>query len=120
MSNAGVEGLIINTHQAQEFKEQCEEIHASYSLKTSIYGNPMIINMPFICEERSFAWKIQAYPNNIGLLYDDLGQEQHLVLVITVRKLQTKSKTAGGFCVIGGIGNFVGMGGDKEGNNEEM
>jgi hypothetical protein len=64
--NAGVEAFNVNTYQAQEFKEKCKEVHASYSMKTSIYGNPMVLNMPFNCKERIVDSEIQAYPNNVA------------------------------------------------------
>ena len=101
-SNAGVEGFNKNTHQAQAFKDNCESIHASFGMKNTIFGKPMEIEMPFDCEERIVDWEIQAYPNDLGTLTDDLGGEQfHAVLVVYARKLRTKRKTHGGFRVIG-------------------
>lgn len=104
-SNAGVAGFNQNTHQAQAFKDQCEVIHESNGMKNTIFGKPMEIAMPFVCEERIVDWEIQAYRNELGNLTDDLGQEQfHAVLVVIARKLRNKRKTTGGFRVIGGAG----------------
>jgi hypothetical protein len=102
-SNAGVVGFNEDTHYAQAHREQCEDIQAAFGLKNAIIGKPMQIDMPFICEERIVDWEIQAYPNDLGDLTDDLGQQQfHALLVVFARKLRTKRKTTGGFRVVGG------------------
>jgi hypothetical protein len=101
-SNEGVDGFNHNTHQAQSFKDQCERIVSAHGMM-AIYGRPMEISMPFVCEERLVEWEIQAYVNDLGTLTDDLGGEQfHAVLSIVARKLRTKRKTEGRFRVVGG------------------
>jgi hypothetical protein len=69
--NDGVDGFNHNTHQAQPFKDQCERIVAAHDMM-AIYGRPMEITMPFVCEERI----VQAYHNNLGTITDNLGGEQ--------------------------------------------
>ena len=34
-------------------------------MKSTIFGKPMEIVMPFVCEERIVDWEIQAYPNDL-------------------------------------------------------
>lgn len=103
-SNAGQAGFNVNTYQAQSFKDVCEQIDTHYGMLNNIFGaTPMIIALPFACEERLVDWEIQAYPNDLGTLTDDLGGQQfHACLSITLRKHKTKRKTTGGFRVVGG------------------
>ena len=68
---------------------------------TNLFGRPIEITMPFVCEERIVSWEIQAYPNEMGTLSDDLENEQfHAVLVILMQKLRNKRLKVGGFRVI--------------------
>ncbi len=65
----------------------------------------MSMALPFGCEERIVEWEVQAYPNNLGELSDDLGGQQFFAcLDITLWKLpSTKCKTTGGFWIIGEV-----------------
>jgi hypothetical protein len=68
--------------------------------------NPMNVVLPFACEERLVSWELQAYANDLGDLTDNCGGQQfHGILVVILRKLGTKRKTAGGFRVVGGGNN---------------
>jgi hypothetical protein len=66
-SNEDVDGFNHNTHQAQSFKDQCERIVAAHDMM-AIYGRPMEITIPFVCEKWLVEWEIQAYPNVKDLL----------------------------------------------------
>lgn len=100
-SNQG-EGFNSNTYQAQAYKDRCDSIITSLAANTNtVFGPPMTIDMPFVCEARIVQWEVQAYSTEIGTLNDDLGHEQHhAVLIVVLRKLRTKRKTAGGFRVV--------------------
>ena len=102
-SSHGVAGFNKNTHQVQAFKDQSEEILSDNNMMlSSIFGRPMEIAMPFVCEERIVSWEVQAYPNEMGTLSDDLQNEQfHAVVVIVMQKLRNKRLKVGGFRVIG-------------------
>ena len=67
--NHGVAGFNQNTHQAQAFKGRSEEILSDNNMNlSSIFGRPMEIAMPFVCEECIVSWEVQAYPNEMGTL----------------------------------------------------
>lgn len=103
---SGVKGFNKNTHQAQSFKSVCEAIDEQYGMlaRKPVFGHAMIIALPFVCEERVVEWEIQAYPNNMGDLTDDLGGQQFFAcLTITLRMLKTKRATTGNFRVIGEV-----------------
>lgn len=106
VANEDVDGFNEDTYQAQAFKDRCENINTIFGMKNAIYGNPMSIDMPFICEERIVEWEIQGHVNTLGKLTNDLGSTQfHAILSVTVRKLPTKRKTTGGFRVVVAGGN---------------
>ncbi len=101
-SNSDKKDFNVNTYQAQAYKDMCEGIMAKFGKTNSIFGKPMVIDLPFVCEQRIVEWEVQAYPNDLGTLTDDLGGQQfHAVLSVILRKLKTKRKTTGGFRVIG-------------------
>lgn len=116
-SNRGVDGFNKNTHEAQSFKDQCEAVHAFYSMQ-HIIGKPQELGLPFTCEERIVFWEIQAYPNEEGTLTDDLGGVQfHGVLVVVCQKLRTKRKNTGGFRIIDATEPMATDDGDSAGVN---
>lgn len=111
-ANAGEAGFNKNRHQAQKsFKDVCEQIDEQYGPSNKIFGKPMHIDLPFVCEETIVEWEIQAYPNDLGTLAEDLGGQQFFAcLAVTLRKLHPlrklptkRKKTTGGFRVIGGM-----------------
>jgi hypothetical protein len=87
--NAGVAGFNQNTRQAQAFKDKSEAIIANHNIMiNSIFSTNMEISMPFVCEEHLVGWEIQAYPNDLGDLEDDLRSPQfHAVFCVIVQKL---------------------------------
>jgi hypothetical protein len=96
------DGFNQNTHQAQAFKTQCQDINNRFTTRDNIFGKPMIVKLPFVCEERIQRWEIQAYVNDLGTLTDDLGGQQfHSVLSVTLMKLKSKRRTEGGFRIVG-------------------
>jgi hypothetical protein len=93
----------VNTYQAQAYRDRCEGIVTKFNNPSSIFGKPMVIDLPFACEEHIVDWEIQAYLNDLGTLTDDLGDQRfNTVLTVFLRKLKTKRKTTGGLHVIGG------------------
>jgi hypothetical protein len=97
-----VHGFNINTHEAQAFKDVCEDIDAHFGMVNHIFGdNPFVIDLPFPCEERVVEWGLQAYNNKFGNLKDKLKAKQyHGVLLIKLQQLKTKHRTAGRFEVV--------------------
>ena len=72
-------------------------------MKNTIFGNPMHINLPFVCKERIVGWEILAFANDLGELNQNLNAVQyHAVLAITVCKVRSNQKIAGGFRVVMG------------------
>lgn len=99
-----VTGFNKNTHEAQAFRDVCETIDSHYGMQAIIFGEPMSIALPFICEERVVQWEIQAHVNQFGELTDELGGQQFMACVaMKLRKLKTKRKTTGAFRVIGEV-----------------
>lgn len=95
-SNVGVARVNHNSHQAQNFKDQCQKIVAANGL---CLVSQWRSRCPFIVE-----WEIQAYSNDLGTLTDDWAGEQFLAeFSIVARKLRTKRKTTGGFRVVGAV-----------------
>ena len=102
-SNVDVDGFNEDTYQAQAFKDRCENINATHRMKNIIFGNLMHINLPFVCKERIVGWEILAFANDLGEVNQNLNAVQyHAVLAITVRKLRSNLKKAGGFRVVMG------------------
>jgi hypothetical protein len=102
-SNQGNAGFNENTSQAQAFKNQCEAIDEHYAFANAIFSDSstMTVELPFTCEERITSWEVIAYLNDLGSLTDDLGGQQfHSCVSITLTKLKTKRRTAGGFRVV--------------------
>jgi hypothetical protein len=100
-SNANVAGFSQNFSEAQAFKNVCEKVYADHGmLVNNLFGKPLEITMPFICEERITHWEIQAYANKLGSLSEDLGTQYHCLLTVVVQKLRTKRVTKGGFRIV--------------------
>lgn len=102
LATNGGNGFNHNTYEAQAFKDVCEEIDERYNFMNSIFDTPMKVKLPFKVEERIVNWEVQAYPNDLGTLTDDLGAPQyHCILSVKLMKLKSKRRTAGGFRIIG-------------------
>ena len=115
-SNANTNGFNQNTHEAQAFKNQCEEIDNYFGLVDAIFGDkPQEVKLPFTCEDRIVDWEFQAYPNELGDLTDEFGSLQFFGCIsVKLRKLKQKRRAAGGFRIIGANPNN--MDGDDGGN----
>jgi hypothetical protein len=101
-SNTTTQGFNENTHEAQAFKSVCDMVDAHYGLANHVYGDkPMVIKLPFTCEERILSWECQAFRNKCGDLQTQLDARQyHHVLTIKCMKLKTKRRSEGAFRII--------------------
>ena len=92
-----------NTHEAQAFKNQCEEIDKYFGFVDAIFGDKaQEVPLPFVCEDRIVDCEFQAYPNELGDLTDQFGGLQFFGCVsVKLRKLKAKRRTTGGFRIIG-------------------
>lgn len=101
--NEGVAGFNQNTSEAQSYKTICERIASDFSLSPNIFGKPMLIGLPFICDERIDNWGLQAYKNDE--VEDEFEADQyHMVLFVVIRKQRSRRKVAGTFKIVG-VGN---------------
>ena len=58
-SNHIVIGFNQNSHQAQAFKDQSEEIFANNNIMlTNLFGRPIEVAMTLVCEEHIVLWEI--------------------------------------------------------------
>ena len=91
---AETEGFNKTTHLAQELKGQCEAIDKCYNYAHQIFGAPP--------KGPSFAWEVQAYPNEDEGLRNLLGSPQFFqTMSVTLRKLQHKRRAIGGLKIVG-------------------
>ena len=79
-----------NTHEAQAFKNQCEEIDKYFGFVDAIFGDKaQEVQLPFVCEDRIVDWEFQAYPNELGDLTDQFGGFQFFGCIsIKLRRLK--------------------------------
>jgi hypothetical protein len=51
-----------------------------FTSKDIIYGKPIMVKFPFVCEELVQFWQLQAYPNDLGMPTNDLLEDSRFIL----------------------------------------
>jgi hypothetical protein len=89
-SQKGNDGFNSNTHLVQAYRETMEDIDAHHGFTNHLFGDPMLIHLPFRCEDRITHWRIDPYKNKLANLSEELSRQYLCTLSITLTKLKSK------------------------------
>mmetsp|Transcript_23631 Transcript_23631/g.49062 ORF Transcript_23631/g.49062 Transcript_23631/m.49062 type:complete len:261 (-) Transcript_23631:72-854(-) len=102
----GKSGFNKNSHKATSYGQVEEKVFEKYGFadEDNLMGEPMLVKLPFPCDETTLEWETQVCNNEDTQLIDELGSELfHFVLNVEVKAEKKKRVVAkkGGFRRIG-------------------
>jgi len=96
-----------DTHKATAFEDLVDSVDKQFGLdkdgaeKLDLFGKPMVVKLPFPCEEDLVSWEMQAFENDDEEFTNNCAGIQYFFVLSVVLQSQEKKKEKkkGGFRV---------------------